>query len=246
MGDGTRWDQFFWQIEPISKVVPWMVSIGNHEYDYGNQPFKPDWSNYGEDSNGECGIPFTKRFHMPNNNSYWWSIDYGNIHFIVSSEEHDFTRGSEQWNWIKNDLSKVNRQKTPFIIFSGHRPMYCSGLYIEDYTMTFHIQSELEDLFYQYQVDLALWGHYHSYERSCNVYKRKCVNDKATVHVVIGMAGMELSPQWINPQPEWSMFRDSTHYGLVTIDTNSSHLNFKFLGNNVVDPIDEFWIKNIF
>lgn len=48
VGMAHRWEQFFWQIQPIASKMPYMVSIGNHEYDHGSQPFKPDWSNYGE------------------------------------------------------------------------------------------------------------------------------------------------------------------------------------------------------
>jgi hypothetical protein len=32
--------------------------------------------------------------------------------------------GGTQWQWIEADLRKVDRTKTPWIIFSGHRPMY--------------------------------------------------------------------------------------------------------------------------
>jgi len=183
-------------------------------------------------------------FFMPYNNSKWWSIDYGNVHIIATSEEHDFTRGSDQWNWIKNDLSSIDRQKTPFVIFSGHRPMYSSGMFLMDYAMSLHIQEELEDLLFLYQVDLALWGHYHSYERTCAVYQEQCLKKKATVHAIIGMAGPDLSQAWM-PKPEWSIYRDSTHFGIVLIETNSTHLHFKFLGNEVDEPIDEFWIQNV-
>ncbi|KAF5728080.1 Purple acid phosphatase 27 isoform 2 [Tripterygium wilfordii] len=57
------------------------------------------------------------------------------------------------------------------------------------------------------QVDLALWGHVHNYERTCNVYKKECLGSPekvgdvdtyylepytAPVHLVIGMAGFTL------------------------------------------------------
>jgi hypothetical protein len=32
--------------------------------------------------------------------------------------------GGTQWQWIEADLRNVDRTKTPWIIFSGHRPMY--------------------------------------------------------------------------------------------------------------------------
>ena len=46
----------------------------------------------------------------------------------------------------------------------------------------------------KYSVDLALWAHHHSYQRTCPVYQEVCVsNGAAPVHVVIGMAGRELA-----------------------------------------------------
>lgn len=66
-----------------------------------------------------------KRFILPNQNEptdqSWYSFDYGSIHFIFMSTEHDFRVQSSQYNWIQKDLSSVNRKKTPWIIFSGHR-----------------------------------------------------------------------------------------------------------------------------
>jgi hypothetical protein len=40
------------------------------------------------------------------------------------STEHEFHRHSAQNDWIESDLLSVNRSITPWIIFSGHRPMY--------------------------------------------------------------------------------------------------------------------------
>ena len=47
-------------------------------------------------------------------------------------------------------------------------------------------------LIQKYNVDLALWGHHHSYQRTCHVYKEKCT-ENAPLHLVIGMAGQGLS-----------------------------------------------------
>ena len=40
-------------------------------------------------------------------------------------------------------------------------------------------------------VDLALWGHEHSYQRTCHVYKEKCDN-VSSVHAIVGMGGQTL------------------------------------------------------
>ena len=87
------WDYWGDFIEPIAARVPWMVGIGNHEYDYDGQPFEPDWGNYGNDSHGECGVAFMARYHMPAPaigaraaaRNLWFSYDLGYIHFLVFS-----------------------------------------------------------------------------------------------------------------------------------------------------------------
>ena len=65
---------------------------------------------------------------MPSSNgSYdanWFSFDYGAIHFTIMSSEHDFLRGSPQYEFIAADLAAVDRGRTPWLIFGGHRPMY--------------------------------------------------------------------------------------------------------------------------
>jgi hypothetical protein len=54
-GTGIIWDAFMTQIQPIAARVPYMVSIGNHEYDHetggekdpsgapGPGGFRPKW-----------------------------------------------------------------------------------------------------------------------------------------------------------------------------------------------------------
>ena len=60
------WDTFMRYIEPYASAAPYMIGIGNHEYDYktgrekshkhkhhtdasgSEEPYDPDWGNYGE------------------------------------------------------------------------------------------------------------------------------------------------------------------------------------------------------
>ena len=45
-----------------------------------------------------------------------------------------------------------------------------------------------------YKVDLALWAHHHSYQRTCPVLHQKCRRaGRAPVHVVVGVGGQEIS-----------------------------------------------------
>jgi hypothetical protein len=246
VGHAVRWEQFFDQLSPLSTQLPWMVSIGNHEYDYPTQPFLPSWSDYNGDSHGECGIAYSARFTMPTKGSNpWWSINYGNIHFMLLSFEHNFTQGSEQFEWMVADFAAINRSVTPFVVVGAHRPLYCSGLSPPDNVMGQHLQAELEDTFVKYAVDLFVAGHYHLYERTCSVYKGECVDwngpIKAPVHALIGNAGQYLNTGWM-PQPSWSLFRDLEHYGFGILDANRTHLHLRYIANLVEDPMDEVYL----
>jgi hypothetical protein len=42
------------------------------------------------------------------------------------STEHNYSKGSEQWAWIEEDLKSVDRTITPWLLVQGHRPIYCS------------------------------------------------------------------------------------------------------------------------
>ena len=42
-----------------------------------------------------------------------------------------------------------------------------------------------------HSVDLALWGHEHSYQRMCHFYQKQCDN-VSTVHVIVGTGGQYL------------------------------------------------------
>ena len=49
----------------------------------------------------------------------------------MMSTEHDFTADSEQLQFLDDHLKKVNREKTPWLIFTGHRPMYVDSPHSE-------------------------------------------------------------------------------------------------------------------
>ena len=73
------------------------------------------WMLAGNDSGGECGVATARRFIMPGatlsglaednveyhsrheNPPFWYSFDYGSIHFVMLSTEHDVTPGSHQY-----------------------------------------------------------------------------------------------------------------------------------------------------
>lgn len=54
---------------------------------------------------------------------FWYSFEYGPVHFTMLSSEHDLTSGSKQRRWLEADLDAVDRCRTPWLIVALHRPM---------------------------------------------------------------------------------------------------------------------------
>ena len=50
-----------------------------------------------------------------------YGFDYGCIHVVMMSTEHDFRNTSKQYAFLADHLKSVNRAITPWLIFGGHR-----------------------------------------------------------------------------------------------------------------------------
>ena len=121
----SKWENLMHQIEPVSQRIPYMVGLGNHERDY------PGTGTIGgTDSGGECGVPAKHRFKMPtptmDSDNFYFSFNVGSlVHMImIDTETAEVGPGSEQYDFLKADLSSVNRTETPWVVLMGHRPMY--------------------------------------------------------------------------------------------------------------------------
>lgn len=252
-GYSWLWDHFFNQIEPVASKLPYHVCIGNHEYDWPLQPWKPDWAMYiyAKDGGGECGIPYSLKFNMPGNSSestgtrapatrnLYYSFDFGVVHFVYLSTETNFLKGSKQYEFLKKDLESVDRVKTPFVVVQGHRPMYTTSNEIRDRPIREKMLEHLEPLLVDNNVNLALWGHVHRYERFCPINNFTC--GSGPVHVVIGMAGQDWQPIWeprpnhltdpIFPQPARSIYRGG-EFGYTKLIANREKLTFTYIGNH--------------
>ncbi|KAF0752973.1 hypothetical protein AaE_005851 [Aphanomyces astaci] len=253
-GRGLQWDKYFYLIQDVASRVPYMVSMGNHEYDYiggdpGRDPSHPDtpngfhpiWGNYGVDSLGECGVPTVHRFTGPSNGNtlFWYSFAVGPIHVVQMSSEHDFEPGSKQFDWLKKDLASVDRQSTPWVVLTAHRMMYTTQANEDaDFTVSLHFRAAIEPMLRQFRVNLVLVGHQHSYERSCPVFNGMCV-DEGTVHIVAGSAGAELETSGFSPSlGKWSVAHVNA-WGYLRAEVSKDKLHVAFVRNDNGNVYDE-------
>ncbi|KAK9276044.1 hypothetical protein L1049_005575 [Liquidambar formosana] len=210
-------------------------SSGNHERDWpGTGSF------YGNlDSGGECGVLAETMFYVPAENraKFWYSTDYGMFRFCIAHTEEDWREGTEQYKFIEHCLSSVDRQKQPWLIFLAHRVLGYSSAdwYAEQGSFEEPMGREsLQKLWQKYKVDIALYGHVHSYERTCPIYQNICSNEEkhnykgtfnGTIHVVAGGGGASLA-DFTTLQTSWSLFKDYD-YGFVKL-TAFDHSNLLF------------------
>jgi len=168
-------------------------------------------------------------------NNWFFSWDYGNVHFAAINTEVLFVESHHDWikkqyEWLENDLKNVDRTRTPWVVVHGHRPMYCSCDTDCDHAAAvtrtgafFYKSFGLEKLLYDYGVDLYIAGHEHNYERMYDVYDEKTTqsttNPPATVHIITGDAGgPEQHEKFKRPQPDRTAFRtDAYGYSRMTV-----------------------------
>ncbi|EES16213.1 hypothetical protein BDA96_08G155000 [Sorghum bicolor] len=248
----SQWDQFTAQIEPIASRVPYMIGSGNHERDWpGTGSF------YGNlDSGGECGVPAQTVFYTPAENraKFWYATDYGMFRFCIANTEEDWRPGTEQYKFIEQCLSSVDRQKQPWLIFLAHRVLGYSSCAYYELEGTFEEpmgREALQELWQKYKVDLAFYGHVHSYERTCPVYQSQCVVEasdhysgpfQATTHVVVGGAGASLS-KFTDSKIQWSHFTDFDHGFVKLTAFNHSSLLFEYKKSRDGNVYDHFTIS---
>lgn len=135
-------DKMFTVYSSLLSEIPFYGSIGNHDY------------------TTELAGPYKDLFETPTNgdDEDYYSFNYDNIHFVSLNSNLDYSIGSEMYDWLDTDLAATNKK---WVIVYFHHPPYSSG----SHGSTIDMQTSIVPLFEEYDVDLVLNGHDHSYER---------------------------------------------------------------------------------
>lgn len=248
--DNVRWDTWGRFVERSTAYQPWIWTAGNHEIDFApeigeTKPFKP----------------YTHRYRIPYRSSgstspLWYSIKRASAHIIVLSSYSAYGKYTPQYQWLEEELPKVNRSETPWLIVLVHSPWYNSYNYhyMEGETM----RVMYEPWFVQFKVDLVFAGHVHAYERSerisnvgYNILNGKCTpirDQSAPVYITIGDGGnLEgLATNMSEPQPEYSAFREAS-FGHATLEIhNRTHAYYSWHRNHdgFAVTADSMWVSN--
>ncbi|XP_031250474.1 bifunctional purple acid phosphatase 26-like [Pistacia vera] len=254
---GIRWDSWGRFVEQSAAYQPWIWSAGNHEIEY-----MPEM--------GET-IPFKSFLHRyptpylasKSSNPLWYAIRRASAHIIVLSSYSSFVKYTPQWMWLKDELKKVDREKTPWLIVLMHVPIYNSNEahFMEGESM----RAVFESWFIKYRVDVIFAGHVHAYERSYRISnvrynitsgERYPVADKsAPVYITVGDGGNQegLAGRFRDPQPDYSAFREAS-YGHSTLEIkNRTHAFYNWNRNDDGKKVatdafvlhNQYWASNL-
>ncbi|KAG2682229.1 hypothetical protein I3760_11G182600 [Carya illinoinensis] len=233
-----RWDTFGELVQPLASARPWMVTEGNHEEE--NIPLLKDGF---ESYNSRWKMPFEESGSSSN---LYYSFEVAGVHVIMLGSYEDYDEQSDQYRWLKVDLSKVDRKKTPWLIVLFHVPWYNSNKAHQGEGDDMMVA--MEPLLYAANVDMVLAGHVHAYERTKRV-KTGRFDPCGTVHITIGDGGNRegLAHRYVDPQPEWSVFREASFgHGELKI-MNSTHAFWSWHRNDDDEPVrsDQVWITSL-
>eukprot|EP01018_Ginkgo_biloba_P021010 Gb_12364 [translate_table: standard] len=248
--DNRRWDTWGRFVEKSVAYQPWIWTAGNHEIDFVPEigeslPFKP----------------YRRRYHVPYRSSnstapFWYSIKRASAYIIVLSSYSAYGKYTPQYTWLQQELPKVDRNETPWLIVLMHSPWYNSNNYhyMEGETM----RVQFESWFTQYKVDIVFAGHVHAYERSkrvsnvaYNIVNGDCtpvLNPSSPVYITIGDGGNVegLAANFTEPQPKYSIFREAS-FGHAVLDIkNRTHAYYSWHRNQDRDSVvgDSQWFYN--
>ncbi|KAG9151045.1 hypothetical protein Leryth_027239 [Lithospermum erythrorhizon] len=172
-----RWDGWGRFMEPLISRVPMMVIEGNHEIE--------------PQAAGITFKSFLTRFSVPgkesgSNSSFFYSFDAAGVHFVMLGAYVDYNTTGYQYSWLQEDLQKVNRKVTPWLVAVWHSPWYNS--YSSHYQEFECMRLEMEELLYQHGVDIVFSGHVHAYERMNRVYNY-ILDPCGPVYITVGDGG---------------------------------------------------------
>ena len=150
----------------------------------------------------------------------FYSFDFENVHFVTITAEQSYSKGSEQYNFLKSDLANTDLDENiDWVVFWLHEPLYFSNSPSGNSDLIV-----LHKLLDQYDVDLVLQADFHAYERSKPITSdgiimdhSKCsyIDPKGQIFVTVGTGGH--SHANIKNKFDWSVIQNNNDFGFLNL-----------------------------
>ena len=188
----------------------------------------------------------------------FYSYDYNKVHFLVMSAKSVYNKGSEQYNFVVDDLKKASENEdVNWIVVSSYGPPYTSP---SEHTAFKELREVYHPIFEKYGVDLVLGGHNHNYQRTYpltynpNDSGEPKITSTATgeydsqkdgiVFAIVGTGGVNLYP--FTGQAPFVEKQFDNKFGYLNIDISNGNPHSKLTGtfydNKGGQILDQFTI----
>ncbi|MDE2834974.1 MAG: metallophosphoesterase [Bacteroidota bacterium] len=214
-GAGDYYDDIYFKpYREIIKNVNVFTSLGNHDVITDN------------------GGVYLDDFYLPHNNAdsteRYYSFRWANAYFIALDTNSDFTPGSAQHSFLMEALTDSLRRSAMWTFVYAHHPPYTE--YWTNYYGDERVQNHLVPIYEEYDVDMVMNGHTHSYERG----------EKEHVHYLVsGGGGGALDDFFVDY--DHITFSDMVHH-FTRIDVNDDQLMVAAIDENG-QQVDRFVIN---
>jgi hypothetical protein len=234
-----RWDTWGRLVEPVFSRAPFMSVEGNHEIETLFLNFPPPFTAY----NARFPMPYKE---SGSDSNLYYSFDVAGAHVLMLGSYAPFLPGTPQYKWLEEDLSEVDRSKTPWLIAVFHAPWYNTNFAHQGEGDD--MKAAMEGLLYSARVDIVFSGHVHAYERFDRVFEDKA-NPCGPIYIVVGDGGNRegLASKYLEPQPSISLRREASFgYGALEL-VNGTHAIWKWHRNQDEETVvsDEVWLQSL-
>ncbi|GAA4589032.1 hypothetical protein BJY16_008762 [Actinoplanes octamycinicus] len=258
------WDVFLNQIEPQAAFTPWMFATGNHDMEplYGNTTYLGGSPTHGYGGHvqrldfpatGPKGCPSVYRFRYGNVGVI--SLDANELSWELQSNTG--YSGGAQVTWLTSTLKawRAAGSGVDFIVAFFH---HCAFSTAHNHASDGGVRAAVDPLFTKYQVDLAVQGHNHLFERTDPIRhgkRTKAAPDGATVlpaqdgvtYVCVGSGGRPRYPFRPAPGPDAPPPAGVTPKGERKLPEGQRYRGHKPSGKeNTSSTVDNsyFWTKD--
>ena len=179
----------------------------------------------------------------------FYSFDIKNVHVLTMATEEEFGAGSEQYNFVLNDLrNSANNPDIKWIIVTMHNPVYSSPNGCSDSSC--ESDEELSELYHplfdNYGVDIVLQAHVRNYQRSfplefnqesplnptvTSTSKGEYKNPNGAIFAIVGTGGGELKHELEGSSP-FMAYQQDTKFGILDMHFSDNILEGKFVATD--------------
>ena len=235
--DHAQWKAWFEALEGIIDTVPIAPVLGNHE------TYTQNW---------KVRMPqsYLHLFSLPENSdpehqNQFYSFDYGPVHFIVLNtqfaemEQFQPDLMKKQKKWFINDITKTQK-KWKIVLMHKDVLNYAIKNRSDRQAGISDIGKEWMPLFDQYEIDVVLTAHLHTYRRRANLYNFE-PDSRGPLYIITGVAGNVRYPNlWVDHPFDKAVAAQPETNNYMTLEASADilHLSSFLPDGKQIDTIE--------